>query len=131
MKIMVEVSLEDFPAWSGGKETLDRLIEINAVGDVEEYLEEWLDAGENWTDTQLNDYLWFDRDGISEYLGYDIFEDVVHITDSKDDDDLDFEEAYVPQEQLVGWVNEHGGEVEALDTAYNWLGERVEYEVLH
>lgn len=39
MKYTVEENLEDFEAWSGGRVTLDDLIEYNVVGEAEEYID--------------------------------------------------------------------------------------------
>ena len=67
MEYRVESSLKDFNAWSGGRYTLDVLIEKGACDEVEGYIEEC------FTDpsvTDINDFLWFERDQIAEYLGY-------------------------------------------------------------
>lgn len=68
MEYKVESSLWDFPAWSGGKDTLDTLKEKNDVDAVEA----WIDGMglEDATDTTINDILWFERDMIAEALGY-------------------------------------------------------------
>ena len=68
MEYKVETSLWDFPAWSGGKDTLDTLKEKNDVDAVES----WIDGLglEDATDTTINDILWFERDMIAEALGY-------------------------------------------------------------
>lgn len=68
MEYKVESSLRDFPAWSGGKDTLDTLIEKNDVDEVES----WIDGLglEDAADTTINDILWFERDMIAEALGY-------------------------------------------------------------
>lgn len=59
MKVIDEdVDLKDFEAWSGGKETLDKLIEYGTVGKAQAEIEELFPDG--ITDTQLNDWLWFD-----------------------------------------------------------------------
>ena len=39
LKIVEEISLEDFDAWSGGRDTLDRLIELDRVDEIERYIE--------------------------------------------------------------------------------------------
>ena len=67
MKITSEISLKDFQAWSGGKVTLNELIELNKCEDLEFILETEYPNG--LTDTQLNDLLWFDKDWIYETLG--------------------------------------------------------------
>lgn len=56
--IKVELnSIYNFQAWSDGKSVLDRVIEKNRVDELDALLE---DICEDWTDTQLNDFLWFD-----------------------------------------------------------------------
>lgn len=71
MKYVCECSLEDFEAWSGGKDTLDTLIEKGDCDAVECLIEELASAGEEgWTRTGVNDFLWFERDTIAEHLGY-------------------------------------------------------------
>lgn len=58
MKIIDEdVDLKDFKAWSEGRNVLDRLIEYGTVGKAQTEIEEMFPDG--ITDTQLNDYLWF------------------------------------------------------------------------
>lgn len=66
LKIVEEISLEDFDAWSGGKDTLDRLIELDRVDEIECYIEELYPDG--CTDTELNDFLWFEDDTIADLL---------------------------------------------------------------
>lgn len=67
MEYKVETSLEQFEAWSGGKDTLDVLIENGDCDEVEQLIEEMETLG---TDTAINDFLWFERDFIAEHLGY-------------------------------------------------------------
>lgn len=76
MQYKVVRSLWDFPAWSGGKYTLDTLKE-KCTGDEIDSIEEWID--ETWyeevpTETEINDILWFERDGIAQHLGYEDWE---------------------------------------------------------
>ena len=71
MEYKVERSLEDFDAWSGGKDTLDVLIEKDVCDEVEDFIEQCFTDP---TDTDINDFLWFERDQIAEYLGYDNWE---------------------------------------------------------
>lgn len=61
-------SFDEFEAWSGGKDTLNDLTseqKERLFTHCEEVFE-----GE-CTDTELNDYLWFERDAINEFLGID------------------------------------------------------------
>lgn len=64
--------------WSGGKDTIDRLVELNLI---EEFIYNVLPVifdNDIPTDTELNDFLWFERDTINELLNReadDLFED--------------------------------------------------------
>ena len=69
-----ECSLHEFNAWSGGLDTLNVLIEKGDDADVEFLINE-LFCESTPTDTQINDFLWFDRDYIAEHLGYSDWED--------------------------------------------------------
>ena len=68
MTYTIEESLENFHAWSGGKDTLDVLIDKGVCDEVEDFIEQCFS---NPTDTDINDFLWFERDQIAEYLGYE------------------------------------------------------------
>ena len=71
MKYVVEESLDNFEAWSGGKDTLDTLREKGDVDSVECLIDEYISASEDgWSDGDINDFLWFERDTIAQHLGY-------------------------------------------------------------
>lgn len=61
-------SFDEFKAWSGGKDTLDDLTDEQQKR-LFQYAEEIFPEG--CTDSELNDWLWFERDNIYEYLGLD------------------------------------------------------------
>ena len=63
--IKSEISLYDFKAWQGGKDTLDNIITEGKVEELEALLNECF---EELTDTQLNDLLWFDTEWLYEQL---------------------------------------------------------------
>ena len=67
MKITSEMNLKNFKAWSGAKDTLNKLIELDKCDELEFILESEYPNG--LTNTQLNDLLWFDKDWIYETLG--------------------------------------------------------------
>lgn len=69
MEYKVETSLYNFPAWQGGKDTLDTIIEKGDCEKVEEFIET-IFLEEDVTDGDINDFLWFDRDQIAQHLGY-------------------------------------------------------------
>lgn len=68
MEYKIDRRLEDFKAWAGGKATLDTLIEKDCCGQVESLIDECLHEP---TETDINDFLWFERDQIAEYLGFE------------------------------------------------------------
>ena len=67
MTITYELDLERFEAWSGAKETLERVQREGRCGELENILEELYPKG--MTETQLNDLLWFDSESVYEWLG--------------------------------------------------------------
>lgn len=67
MTITYELDLERFEAWSGGKRTLERVIDEGKCGLLEQMLEELYPEG--MTETQLNDLLWFDSESVYEWVG--------------------------------------------------------------
>ena len=72
MKYYVETSLENFEAWSGGRDTLEVLIEKGLCDTVEACLEDILDGDSS--DTTINDILWMERDMIAEWCGFSSWE---------------------------------------------------------
>ena len=91
MKYTVECDLENFPAWSGGNDTLETLKEKGDCDRVEQWIEEITSCvDESPTDTTINDILWFERDAIAEFLGYsnwDAYEYGEEEEDKEDEDD--------------------------------------------
>ena len=67
MKIFKEESISDFEAWSGAKETQQRIIDENKEDEFDQLIEELYPVGID--ETQLNDILWFEEDWIFEQLG--------------------------------------------------------------
>ena len=67
MKITYELDLGKFEAWSGGEETLDRILDEGKENDFEALLEELYPDGIDVT--ELNDLLRFETDWIYESLG--------------------------------------------------------------
>ena len=60
MKVITEIRLTDFKAWNGGMDTLQRLIELDAVDALEAGIDDIYPDG--LTATELNDLLWFDTE---------------------------------------------------------------------
>lgn len=67
MTITYELDLNSFQAWSGAKDTLDRIRCEGKCEELENVLEELYPDG--MTETELNDLLWFDSESVYEWLG--------------------------------------------------------------
>ena len=91
MKYYVETSLENFEAWSGGRDTLEVLIEKGLCDTVEAFLEEVL--GEDISDTAINDVLWFERDTIADWCGFSSWEALENGEEEEEEETEEEEEA--------------------------------------
>ena len=67
MKIIKEISMENFEAWSGAVETLETIKEHGKIKELE-YLIQKEFFRKPPTETQINDFLWFDDEYIFEVL---------------------------------------------------------------
>ena len=73
MKVTYEFDLSEFKAWSGGAKTLEKIrkFDLNypgAMKTAQQYIEDCL--GDEATETQINDMLWFEDDFILDAIGY-------------------------------------------------------------
>ena len=73
MKYYVEKSLNDFEFWSGAADTIEELTS-DEIDQIESMLEEDYDE---MSETDINDFFWFERDTIAEWLGYSDFEELM------------------------------------------------------
>lgn len=78
MKVTYEFSLADFKAWCGGSDTLEKIRKFDithpgAMEQAQQYIEDCL--GEEATETEINDMLWFEDDAILEAIDYSNEED--------------------------------------------------------
>lgn len=66
-----DIRLEDFEAWSGGKQHLDRIKDLpNCIIVAEDIINESeIGIERPMTKTEINDYLWFDLDDDLECEG--------------------------------------------------------------
>lgn len=75
MRIYKDVSLCDFEPWQGAIYTMNHLTD-DELNLLESTLEET--APENgYSETEINDILWFERDWIAQILGYEDWEDLL------------------------------------------------------
>ena len=80
MKIYTEVtSANDFEFWSGAKDVASYLAD-EEIETIFSMLEECYPDG--MTDTQLNDFFWFEPDTIAEWLDYGDFDYMVAVKDN-------------------------------------------------
>lgn len=70
-------------SWSGAKDTLEDIIKAELEDEFMEHLEMVFGADEEITNTELNDYIWFERDEIYSSLGLDENGEVIN----NDEDD--------------------------------------------
>ena len=73
MKIVREYNFNDLyeNSWSGAIDTLDTIIKNDMENELMEHLEEIFD-NQIPTETEVNDYLWFESDYIYESLEIDV-----------------------------------------------------------
>ena len=125
MEYKVECDLDQFDAWSGGKDTLDVLIEKDVCDEVQSFIEE-LYCDEIPTETEINDFLWFERDTIAQHLGYDDW-DAFENGEEEDEEpevyeDINGVELAVSDE--VKWHDEAGVDENGDDIIFTIVEER-------
>ncbi len=96
MKIVSEIGLEEFNAWSGAVTTKERIIEEGKEREFEDLIEEYYPEG--LTDTELNDLLWFEDEWLFESLG------IVDEEEEEEEEDYDWED------NSTCWQEEDGEE---------------------
>ena len=75
MKITTEVTPNNYDFfWAGARDTVNNMT-LEQIEEVFYMLEEIYPEG--MTDTELNDFFWFEEDTIADWLGFDSFEDLI------------------------------------------------------
>jgi len=74
MRIYREIPLTEFEFWAGGKDTVEELTN-SELEQIEQILEEIYPEGLG--EFEVNDLLWFERDLIAEWLGYEDFDEIM------------------------------------------------------
>ena len=103
MKYYVETSLENFEAWSGGRDTLEVLIEKGLCDTVENILND-IYADEAPTDTEINDTLWFSRDEIADWCGFSSWE---ALENGEEEEEEETAEEEAEDNNFSRWCNEN------------------------
>lgn len=76
MKIYKEVnSVYDFDFWSGARDTVKYLTD-SEVNEIISMLE--MSGYDEMSETELNDFFWFETDTIAEWLGYNDFDEIMN-----------------------------------------------------
>lgn len=70
MKICKEVNYLDFTFWSGAVDTVNLLTSRELERVWEELENCWAENDELPSETDINDFFWFETDTIAEWLGY-------------------------------------------------------------
>ena len=124
MRYQVEENIYNFPFWSGAKDTIAELT-VNEMQSLENLIEEIFDNGDELpTDTEINDFVWFERDTIAQHLGYDDFDELMH---RNDEPNLPTELTIYGYDISGDW--EELDEDEKLDAVSDYLSD--EYEFCH
>ena len=72
MEYKQDFDIDNFPFWSGACDTIKDVREAGKMDELGSLIEEVLGISDEIpTDTQINDFVWFDRDMIYERLGLD------------------------------------------------------------
>lgn len=78
MKVYYELDLHNFKAWSGGKDTLDDL-SYDEIDTLNSMLEDAFVDDTEVSETTINDFLWFERNTIAEWLGYADYDCLINV----------------------------------------------------
>ena len=84
MKLYKDESISGFEFWSGAKDTVKYLTD-DEMDTIESILEEQYPDG--MSETELNDFFWFEDDLIAEWLGYEDFETIMNRNDEDEEDE--------------------------------------------
>ena len=70
MKYTRDFSVDSFQFWSGAKDTVEDVRKAGKMDELQEVVEEQF-SDYTPTETQVNDFVWFERDYIYSQLGLD------------------------------------------------------------
>jgi len=70
MKVLTNVTLSNFQAWSGAILTKERILKEGKEDDFNSFIDEIYPDG--LTDTSLNDLLWFESEFVYNNLGMEV-----------------------------------------------------------
>lgn len=71
IEVVKEIELAEFPFWAGAKGVAEEINRNEEAQACWEYLEEYLGySGESWTETDVNDFVWFEAYDLLVEAGY-------------------------------------------------------------
>lgn len=74
MRIYSETNLRDFEFWAGAKDRV-KYLSWSQLDQIESILEDCYPEG--MSETQINDFFWFEEDTVAEWLGYNSFDEIM------------------------------------------------------
>lgn len=69
MYYTVEFDINSFEFWSGAKSRIESIRELDKMDELEDLIIEVFGDSENVSETDINDFVWFEDEMIDEYLG--------------------------------------------------------------
>lgn len=71
MEYKTDFDVWTFPWWSGARDTIKDIENAGKMDELDDHIENVFADGEMPTDTDINDYVWHDRDTVYKALGLD------------------------------------------------------------
>ena len=132
MTITYELDLNSFEAWSGAKDTLDKIIDEGKCEELEGILEDMYPDG--MTETELNDLLWFESESIYEWLGIrseeqirkEIREAEQELNEMEDDMTNDLDDETLTQEEREEIIESYQDDINEIKERIAELKEELE-----
>ena len=132
MTITYELDLNSFQAWSGAKDTLDKIIDEGKCEELEGILEDMYPDG--MTETELNDLLWFESESIYEWLGIrseeqirkEIREAEQELNEMEDDMANDLDDETLTQEEREEIIESYQDDINEIKERIAELKEELE-----
>ena len=132
MTITYELDSNSFEAWSGAKDTLDKIIDEGKCEELEGILEDMYPDG--MTETELNDLLWFESESIYEWLGIrseeqsrkEIREAEQELNEMEDDMANDLDDETLTQEEREEIIESYQDDINEIKERIAELKEELE-----
>ena len=69
MYYAVEFDINSFEFWGGATSTIESIRELDKLDELESLIIEVFGDSENVSETDINDFVWFEDEMINDYLG--------------------------------------------------------------